>query len=294
MTARVLDGRIIAASVRADLEPIAAAYQRTHGRLATLAILTVGRDPASLVYANSLRRAAASLHMDARHIRLDEDINDIDLRRAIEDLNTDHDVQGILVELPLPPHLSQQVVAEAIDPRKDVDGIGIRNLGALFLRLPSFVPATCAAVLEVLDRAEINVADQRVVVVGASNVVGKPLAFLLLHRDATVTVCHIDTRDLTHWTRQADVLVVAVGRPGLITAAMVKPGAVVVDVGINVREDGAISGDVAFEEVAAVAGAITPAPGGVGQLTNLMLLRQTLLAGDLLDQPDGDRSNNSA
>jgi methylenetetrahydrofolate dehydrogenase (NADP+)/methenyltetrahydrofolate cyclohydrolase len=283
MTARILDGRIIAASVRADLEPIAAAYQQAHGRPATLAILAVGRDPASSVYANSLHRAAVLLHMDARLIRLKEDINDVDLRNAIEDLNTDPDVQGILVEFPLPPHLSQQVVAEAIDPRKDVDGIGIRNLGALFLRLPSFVPATSAAVLEILDRSQIELAGRRVVVVGASNVVGKPLAFLLLHRDATVTVCHIDTRDLTHWTRQADVLVVAVGRPGLITAAMVKPGTVVVDVGINVREDGAISGDVAFDEVAAVAGAITPSPGGVGQLTNLMLLRQTLLAGDLLD-----------
>ena len=283
MVARILDGRIIAASVRADLEPIAAAYRRAHGRPATLAILAIGRDPASSVYANSLHRAAGLLQMEARLIRLKEDINDVDLRHAIEDLNTDPDVQGILVEFPLPPHLSQQVVAEAIDPRKDVDGIGIRNLGALFLRLPSFVPATSAAVLEMLDRSEIELAGRRVAVVGASNVVGKPLAFLLLHRDATVTVCHIDTRDLTHWTRQADVLVVAVGRPGLITAAMVKPGAVVVDVGINVREDGAISGDVAFDEVAAVAGAITPVPGGVGQLTNLMLLRQTLVAGNLLD-----------
>ena len=287
MTARVLDGRIIAASVRADLEPIAAAYQQAHGRTATLAILAIGHDPASDIYTNSLRRAALSLGMVARHIELAEDITDVDLRHAIQNLNADSDVQGILVEFPLPAHLSQQVVAEAIDPRKDVDGIGIRNLGALFLRLPSFVPATCAAVLEMLDRSEIDLAGKRVVVVGASNVVGKPLAFLLLHRDATVTVCHIDTRDLTHWTRQADVLVVAVGRPGLITAAMVKPGAVVVDVGINVREDGAISGDVAFDEVAAVASAITPAPGGVGQLTNLMLLRQTLLAGDLLDQRDG-------
>jgi methylenetetrahydrofolate dehydrogenase (NADP+)/methenyltetrahydrofolate cyclohydrolase len=283
MAARILDGRIIAARVRDDLEPIADAYRQAHGRPATLAILATGRDPASSVYANSLRRAAAALHMDARYIRLDEDITDVDLRRAIEDLNIDPDVQGILTELPLPPHLSQQVVAEAIDPRKDVDGIGIRNLGALFLRLPSFVPATCAAVLEILDRSQIALASKRVVVVGASNVVGKPLAFLLLSRDATVTVCHIDTRDLAHWTRQADVLVVAVGKPNLITAAMVKPGAVVVDVGINVREDGAISGDVAFDEVAAVASAITPAPGGVGQLTNLMLLRQTLLAGDLLD-----------
>jgi methylenetetrahydrofolate dehydrogenase (NADP+) / methenyltetrahydrofolate cyclohydrolase len=283
MAAHVLDGRVIAARVWADLEPLATAYAAAHGRPATVAILAVGRDPASNVYTKSLRRAAVSLHMDARLIRLSEDISDVDLRRSIEDLNADPDVQGILVELPLPVHLSQQVVAEALDPRKDADGIGVRNMGNLFLRLPSFVPATCAAVLEILDRSEIALAGRRAVVVGASNVVGKPLAFMLLRRNATVTVCHIDTRDLAHWTRQADVLAVAVGRPGLITAAMVKPGAVVVDVGINVRGDGTIIGDVAFDEVAAVAGAITPAPGGVGQLTNLMLLRQTLLAGDLLD-----------
>src|SRR3954452_16881961 len=156
MVARILDGRIIAGSVRADLQPMAAAYQRAHGRPATLAILAIARDPASSVYANSLRRAAASLQMDARLIRLSEDITDVDLRHAIEDLNADPDVQGVLVELPLPAHLSQQVVAEAIDPRKDVDGIGIRNLGALFLRLPSFVPATCAAVLDILDRSQIE------------------------------------------------------------------------------------------------------------------------------------------
>src|SRR5262245_8845233 len=134
MAARVLDGRIIAASVRADLEPVAVAYQRAHGRPATLAMLAVGRDPASSVYTHSLQRAATSLHMDARLIRLSEDMTDVDLRRAIEDLNADPDAQGILVELPLPAHLSQQVVAEAIDPRKDVDGIGVRDLGALFLR----------------------------------------------------------------------------------------------------------------------------------------------------------------
>jgi methylenetetrahydrofolate dehydrogenase (NADP+)/methenyltetrahydrofolate cyclohydrolase len=283
MAARVLDGRVIAARVLADLEPLASAYHAAHGRPATLAILAVGHDPASSLYTKSLTRAAELLDMDARVVELSEEITDAELRRAIEELNSDPEVQGILTELPLPPQLSQQVVAEAIDPRKDVDGIGVRNMGNLFLRLPSFVPATSAAVLEILDRSGVELAGQRVVVVGASNVVGKPLAFMLLHRDATVTVCHIETRNLAHWTRQADVLVVAVGRPGLITAAMVKPGSVVVDVGINVQPDGTIIGDVAFDEVAAVAGAITPAPGGVGQLTNLMLLRQTLLADDLLD-----------
>jgi methylenetetrahydrofolate dehydrogenase (NADP+) / methenyltetrahydrofolate cyclohydrolase len=226
-------------------------------------------------------RTAGTIGVDASVITLSDDIDNAGLRACIEALNADDAVQGILIQLPLPPHLSQLTVAEAIDPRKDVDGISLRSAGNLFLRLPSFVPSTSAAVVEILDRSRIPLAGRRAVVVGASNVVGKPLAFLLLHRDATVTVCHIYTRDLAAWTRQADVLVSAAGKAGLITAGMVKPGAAVIDVGINVRENGTITGDVAFDTVADVAGAITPVPGGVGQLTNLMLLKQTLLAQDL-------------
>jgi methylenetetrahydrofolate dehydrogenase (NADP+)/methenyltetrahydrofolate cyclohydrolase len=200
------------------------------------------------------------------------------LRACIEVLNADTSIHGILMQLPLPQHLSQRLVAETIDPRKDVDGISTRSAGDLFLRLPTFVPSTCAAVLEMLDRSEIHLRGERVVVVGASNVVGKPLAFLLLHRDATVTVCHIFTRDLAEQTRQASVVIVAAGKPGLLTATMVRPGATVIDVGINVQPDGSLIGDVDAAGVMAVAGALSPVPGGVGQLTNLMLLKQTLLA----------------
>ncbi|HLY30086.1 MAG TPA: bifunctional 5,10-methylenetetrahydrofolate dehydrogenase/5,10-methenyltetrahydrofolate cyclohydrolase, partial [Ktedonobacterales bacterium] len=214
-------------------------------------------------------------------ISLPEDIDDQGLRAAIETLNADDETQGILLQLPLPPHLSPRTVAEAIDPHKDVDGASLRSAGNLFLRFPSFVPSTCAAVVELLDRSEITLSGKRVVIVGASNLVGKPLAFLTLSRDATVTVCHIFTRDLAAWTRQADILIVAVGKPGLITAEMVRSGAVVVDVGINVLPDGGIVGDVDFAGVSVVAGAITPAPGGVGPLTNLMLLKQTLLGRQL-------------
>jgi methylenetetrahydrofolate dehydrogenase (NADP+) / methenyltetrahydrofolate cyclohydrolase len=210
-------------------------------------------------------------------VTLAEDIEDAALRAGIEALNDDEETQGLLVQMPLPSGLAPRVVAEAVSPRKDVDGISMRSAGNLFLRYPSFVPATCAAVVELLDRYQITLAGQHVVIVGASNTVGKPLAFMLLARDATVTVCHIYTRDLTYWTRQADIIIAAAGKAGLLTGDMIRPGATVVDVGINVLKSGAIVGDVAFESVAQVAGALSPVPGGVGPLTPLMALRQMLL-----------------
>ncbi len=281
MTAELLDGRRIAASVRADLEELASRYTAEHGRPAGLAIVHVGADPSAEVYMRSIVRSSEQVGVNASEIALPPDIPDAGLRAALLALNADETVQGILIETPLPPHLSTYTVAEAIDPHKDVDGISLRSAGNLFLRFPTFVPSTCAAVVEMLDRAEISIAGRRVVIVGASNVVGKPLAFVLVHRNATVTVCHIYTRDLAAQTRQAEILIVAVGRPGLITGDMVAPGAVVIDVGITVRPDGTLVGDVDFDSVSRVAGAISPVPGGVGQLTNLMLLRQTLLAGQL-------------
>jgi methylenetetrahydrofolate dehydrogenase (NADP+) / methenyltetrahydrofolate cyclohydrolase len=278
MAARILYGKRIASAVRQDLMAMAASDEARFGAPAGLAILRVGQDPSSTVYTRALLRTSEQVGIRANVLVLPDDLDEPGLRAGIEALNADTAVHGILMQLPLPPHLSQRVVAESIDPRKDVDGISTRSAGNLFLRLPTFVPSTCAAVLEMLDRCDISLACTRVVVVGASNVVGKPLAFMLLHRDATVTVCHIYTRDLGERTREADVVVVAVGKPGLLTAAMVRPGATVIDVGINVRPDGSIIGDVDAEGVAQVAGALSPVPGGVGQLTNLMLLKQTLLA----------------
>ncbi|MGZ3665354.1 MAG: bifunctional 5,10-methylenetetrahydrofolate dehydrogenase/5,10-methenyltetrahydrofolate cyclohydrolase [Ktedonobacterales bacterium] len=288
MAATILDGRRIANLVRQDLLVLAAEDRALHGRPAGLVIARVGDEASSAVYTHALLRASERVGVAASTLALGADIDDAGLRGAIEALNADESVQGILIQLPLPPHLSQRTVAEAIDPRKDVDGISLRSAGNLFLRLPSFVPSTCAAVVEMLDRSQIELRGRRAVVVGASNVVGKPLAFTLLHRDATVTVCHIYTHDLAAWTRQADVLIAAAGKPNLITGDMVKPGATVIDVGINVRDDGSIVGDVEFESVAQVAGAITPVPGGVGQLTNLMLLKQTILARSLWHDDDGD------
>ena len=278
MTARILDGRRIARAVRDDLTAMAASDEARYGIPAGLAIVRVGQDPSSQVYTRALLRASERVGVRATMVSLPEEIDAAGLRACIEVLNADTSIHGILMQLPLPQHLSQRLVAETIDPRKDVDGISTRSAGDLFLRLPTFVPSTCAAVLEMLDRSEIHLRGERVVVVGASNVVGKPLAFLLLHRDDTVTVCHIFTRDLAEQTRQASVVIVAAGKPGLLTATMVRPGATVIDVGINVQPDGSLIGDVDAAGVMAVAGALSPVPGGVGQLTNLMLLKQTLLA----------------
>ncbi|MBF6591923.1 MAG: bifunctional 5,10-methylenetetrahydrofolate dehydrogenase/5,10-methenyltetrahydrofolate cyclohydrolase [Ktedonobacterales bacterium] len=278
MSARLLDGRRIAGEAQRDLVALATASRARYGRPAGLAIVRVGKDASFEVYLRALQRASEAIGIALSVVTLASESDNAALRAGIEALNADESVHGILMQLPLPPHLSQRTVAEAMDPRKDVDGISLRSAGNLFLRFPSFVPSTCAAVIEMLDRSGITLAGRHAVVVGASNVVGKPLAFMLLDRDATVTVCHIYTPDLGAWTRQADVLVVAVGKPGLLTGEMVRPGAAVIDVGTTVRADGALVGDVDFATVALVAGALSPVPGGVGQLTKLMLLRQTLRA----------------
>ncbi len=277
MPAMLLDGRAIAKVVREELRGLAETYAERHGHAAGLAILCVGAQPASDVYVRQLQREAEQVGVRATVVTLAEDIQDAALQASIEALNDDDETQGLLVQMPLPPHLSPRTVAEAVSPRKDVDGISMRSAGNLFLRYPTFVPATCAAVVELLDRYDVKLAGRRVVIVGASNTVGKPLAFMLLARDATVTVCHIFTRDLAHWTRQADIVISAAGKAGLVTADMLRPGATVVDVGINVLPDGGIVGDVAFESVSEIAGAISPVPGGVGPLTPLMALKQVLL-----------------
>ncbi|HEX9037658.1 MAG TPA: bifunctional 5,10-methylenetetrahydrofolate dehydrogenase/5,10-methenyltetrahydrofolate cyclohydrolase [Ktedonobacterales bacterium] len=279
--ATLLSGRAIAETVRAELRQAATEYAARRGRAAGLAVVTIGAQPASDVYVRNLLREAGQVGVRADVVALAEDIDDDGLRAGLKALTADDTVQGILVQAPLPPHLSPRVVAEVMSPRKDIDGISLRSAGNLFLRYPSFVPATCAAVVELLDRYEIPLAGRRVTVIGASNTVGKPLAFMLLGRDASVTVCHIFTRDVRQWTRQSDVVIVAAGKADLLRADMVRPGATVVDVGINVAANGSIVGDVAFDEVERVAGAISPVPGGVGPLTPLMALRQLLQADTL-------------
>ena len=277
MTARILDGRALGAVIKEELKARAKQRAEELGWPPGLAIVRVGNDPASGVYSKQLMRVAGEIGIEAHLIALDsETTTDEILREEIERLNSDEHIQGILIQMPLPPHLSQHVVATTIVSSKDVDGISTRSAGNLFLGLPSFVPSTCAAVMEVLDRSAIALERKRAVVVGYSNVVGKPLSFLLLQRNATVSICGKLTRDLGAMTRQGDILVSATGVAGLITAEMVKPGATVIDVGINVKPEGGITGDVDFEAVKEVAGAITPVPGGVGQLTNLMVMKQTI------------------
>lgn len=276
-TARILDGRALGAVIKEELKAKAKRRAEELGWPPGLAIVRVGNDPASGVYSKQLMRVAGEIGIEARLIALDSETTTDDiLSEEIERLNSDDHIQGILIQMPLPPHLSQQAVATTITSTKDVDGISTRSAGNLFLGLPSFVPSTCAAVMEVLDRSNIALDRKRAVVVGYSNVVGKPLSFLLLQRNATISICGKFTRDLGAMTRQGDILVSATGVAGLITAGMVKPGAAVIDVGINVKPEGGITGDVDFEAVKEVAGAITPVPGGVGQLTNLMVMKHTI------------------
>jgi len=277
MPAQILDGRALGAAIKEELKAKARKRADELGRPPGLAIVRVGEEAASVVYSKQLLRVAAEVGVAAQLISLEsETIDDETLHEEILRLNNDAHIQGIIIQMPLPPHLSQQAAANAIASTKDVDGISPRSMGNLFLGLPSFVPSTCAAIMEGLDRAGIDPAGKRAVIVGRSNVVGKPLAFLLLQRNATVTVCGRTTRDLGAMTRQGDIVVAAAGKAGLITKAMIKPGAAVIDVGINVKPEGGITGDVDFEAVKDVAGAITPVPGGVGQLTNLMVMKQTI------------------
>jgi methylenetetrahydrofolate dehydrogenase (NADP+) / methenyltetrahydrofolate cyclohydrolase len=275
----LLEGQPFAAAIREELAALAARRQAALGYPVELAIVVL-RDgtgnSASDVYVRQLRRAARSVGIASRTVDLPAATDAETLLATLAALNDDSHVHGIIVQLPLPPHLSRETLLDAIAPEKDVDGITATNAGNLFLNLPALVPATCAAVMEMLDRASIALDGRRVVVVGAGAVVGRPLALMLLQRHATVSVCHIYTEDLPSFTRQAEVLVVAAGRPGLITAEMVRPGATVIDVGINVLPDGSVVGDVAFAAVREVAGAITPVPGGIGPLTNLMVMQQTL------------------
>lgn len=277
MSAEILDGRALGNIIKEELKVKARKRAEELGWPPGLAIVRVGEEAASVVYTRQLLRVAAEIGVAARLISLSSDHTiDETLSEEITRLNNDSHIQGIIIQMPLPPHLSQHSAANAIASTKDVDGISPRSAGNLFLGLPSFVPSTCAAVIEVLDRSNIDPAGKRVVIIGRSNVVGKPLAFLLLQRNATVTVCSRGTRDLGAMTRQADILIAAAGHAGLVTAEMVKPGAVVIDVGINVKPEGGVTGDVDFEAVKEVAGAITPVPGGIGLLTNLMLMKQAI------------------
>lgn len=274
MAATVVDGRAVA---RAFKEEIAkrTAEMIAGGITPHLAVVLVGENPASQVYVRNKENACIKAGIRSTVIRLAEDCAQRELEDTVAALNADASVHGILVQLPLPRQLDEARVLRMIDPNKDVDGFHAMNLGSLMNGQRGFVPCTPLGVMKLLEAYDIPVRGRHAVVIGRSNIVGKPMAMLLLAADATVTICHSRTQNLKEIARQADILVAAVGRPNFVTADMVKPGAAVIDVGIN-RVDGKLVGDVDYESVSAVAGYLTPVPGGVGQMTIAMLLLNTL------------------
>lgn len=278
MTARILDGRSLGAQIKDELRADITRFTREQGRTPGLVMVRVGSDTASEVYSKAILRVAGEVGLAASVTQLAARTTPDELRSTLLQLNNNATVQGIIVQMPLPAHLSQKMVIDTISSNKDIDGISPRSAGNLFLGLPSFLPATAAAVIEILERARVPLDGKRVVVISRSNVVGKPLAMMLLQKNATVTVCHSRTANLPYYTRLADVLVAAAGRALMVTADMVRPGATVIDVGINAAPGGGIIGDIDFEAVKEVAGALTPTPGGVGPLTNILLLKQCMQA----------------
>jgi len=276
MTAIVLDGRAMAAELRAGLKEDVAAL-RARGVAVALAVVVLGDDPAARSYVRGIERACANADVACAVHRLGEDATAVELEMLLDRLSLDASVHGIIVQTPLPVGIDAARIGAHVAVAKDVDGLNPTSAGRLLVGLPSYAPATAAAVLEILHRANVPLRGTRAVVVGRSAVVGKPVALLLLREDATVTLCHSRTVDLPAVARAADVLVVAIGRAGMVGAAWIKPGAVVIDVGINAVEGG-IVGDVDHDAVAPISGALTPVPGGVGPLTNAMLLRNTVAA----------------
>ncbi len=272
MPATLMDGKALGERVRAEVKRDVAALDRPIG----LATVLVGDDPASAVYVASKRKACAEAGIESFHHELPADTPEADLLALVQELNRDDRVTGILTQLPLPDHMDEDTVIQTIDPLKDVDGFHPVNAGLLMLGRPTLAPATPSGVMEILRAYDVDLVGAHAVVVGRSNIVGKPQALLLLAEHATVTVCHSRTRDLPAVVREADVVVAAVGRARMVSADWVKPGATVVDVGIN-RVEGKLAGDVA-EDVREVAGLLTPVPGGVGPMTIAMLLRNTVKA----------------
>jgi methylenetetrahydrofolate dehydrogenase (NADP+)/methenyltetrahydrofolate cyclohydrolase len=279
MTAKILEGNAVAKQVRAEWKARVDAL-KAKGITPALAVIRVGSNPASKVYVDNKLRACAEAGVHSELHVPDARCTEGELASLIERLNRAPGIHGILLQLPLPPHLDAATIGETIDPRKDVDGFTWHNLGALLAGRPRFEPCTPSGVIKLLDSAGIAIEGREAVVVGRSAVVGKPMALMLLHRGATVTVCHSRTPDLGAHTRRADILVVAVGRPRLVRADMVKPGATVIDVGINRLDAGGLVGDVDYGPVREVAGWITPVPGGVGPMTVAMLIRNTVMAAE--------------
>ena len=277
MKATVIDGKAIAKGVREEVAAGVGAFEQHHGYVPGLTVILVGEDPASQVYVRNKERGCVEVGMKSDVIRLPEETAQGELLSLIERLNGDTSVHGILVQLPLPAHIDEMTVLRTISPKKDVDGFHVVNAGALFVGEKGIVPCTAEGVMMLIRSTGIGIKGKRAVVVGRSNIVGKPVSILLLNEHATVTMAHSRTENLAAVTREADILVVAVGRAGLVGGDMIKPGAVVIDVGTN-RVEGKLKGDVRFDEAAEVAAYLTPVPGGVGPMTIAVLLKNTLEA----------------
>lgn len=275
-----IDGKAIAAAVRAEVRAEAEVMTKA-GKQPGLAVILVGDDPASRVYVNNKKKACAEAGIHSEEFTLPAETTQEELLALVEELNKREDIHGILCQLPLPKHLDDKAVIAAISPEKDVDAFHAANVGHILIGDYTFLPCTPAGVMELLHRSDVSVEGKHCVVIGRSNIVGKPMAMLLLHENATVTICHSRTQNLKEVCRGADVLVAAVGRAGFVTPDMVKPGAVVVDVGINRNAEGKLCGDI-DPAVEAVAGYITPVPGGVGPMTIAMLLKNTITAAKAL------------
>jgi len=287
LAARILDGKSLARSIRDDVARQVAELQADTGRVPGLTVVLVGENPASQVYVRNKENACKAAGIRGALLRLPAGVTEGKLLATIDALNADPDVHGILVQLPLPDQIDDRRVIERIDPRKDVDGFHPENAGLLAIGQPRFVPCTPLGIRELLVASGVETRGAHVVILGRSRIVGKPMALLLLQKgpggDATVTVCHAATRDLGEFTRRADILIAAIGRAEHVKAGDIKPGAVVIDVGMNRREDGSLCGDVDTAAAAEVASWITPVPGGVGPMTVALLLRNTLDAFRLLE-----------
>lgn len=277
MTARIIDGKAIAAAIRQKLAEEVRSLKEQNVEPG-LAVILVGDNPASRTYVNMKKKACGEVGIRSDEHQLPADIEEAELISLVQKLNSDPQVDGILVQLPLPRHINADTVIRAIDPDKDVDGFHPVNVGRLWAGLShGFLPCTPAGIMELLRRTGIDLTGKEAVVLGRSNIVGKPVAALLMRENATVTICHSRTNNIAEHCRRADVLVAAVGRPHFVSGDWIKPGAVVIDVGIN-RVDGKLTGDVDFEAARAVAGHITPVPGGVGPMTIAYLLKNTVAA----------------
>jgi methylenetetrahydrofolate dehydrogenase (NADP+)/methenyltetrahydrofolate cyclohydrolase len=281
MSAKIISGKEVSAAVKERVKAESADFTAKTGITPGLAVIIVGEDPASQIYVRNKHKTCAEMGFHSFQHELPESTTEAELLNLIDKLNADDTVHGILVQMPLPKHINENTVINAISPDKDVDAFHPSNVGHIMIGDYKFLPGTPAGVMELLASEEIDITGKRCVIIGRSNIVGKPMAMLLLHKHGTVTICHSHTKDLSEITREADILVAAIGKEAFVTADMVKEGAAVIDVGINRNAEGKVRGDVDFEAVKEKASYITPVPGGVGPMTIAMLMQNTLTAAKL-------------